>query len=59
MIPVILSVIDFNLDGDLYCRIKFLACDGNGTILRSFTCPKYDALAKVNEYCVTYKYKTV
>lgn len=59
MKQVILSKIDFQLDGETYCRIKFLALDGNGTILRSFTCPKYEALGMVNAYCVQYKFNIV
>ena len=59
MKQVILSMLDFQIEGDTYSRIKFLACDGNGTILRSFTCPKFEALGLINAYCVQYKFKIV
>ena len=54
---VILSILS-NLPGNL-CRVKFLAVDGYGTILKSFTCNPSETKEMIEAYCQQYNFNII
>ena len=58
--PVIVSILDLEIKGEAFKRVKFLAIDGYATILKSFTTNEIDRVQDyIKSYCEVYGFQIV